>query len=272
MNSTVSAPTFGPLLRDWRRRRSLSQLALAADAEVSQRHLSFIESGRSTPSRDIILRLAERLALPLRERNQLLVAAGYAPVFQARGQDDPAMAAANKAVALILERHAPFPALAIDRHWTLVHANAAVFGLLDGVDPGLLTPPVNVLRLSLHPDGLGGRIVNFREWRDHVLHRLAEQVSLTADPVLTALLEELRTYPTPPGAAPHRRGSAPALAGVAVPFRLRTAGGILSFLSTTTVFGTALDITLSELAIEAFFPADDETAAALMDGRDSGRR
>lgn len=270
MNSTTSAPTFGPLLRDWRQRRALSQLALAAEAEVSQRHLSFIESGRSTPSRDIILRLAERLALPLRERNQLLVAAGYAPVFQARPTDDPAMAAAHKAVALILERHEPFPALAVDRHWTLVHANGAIAGLLDGIAPELLTPPVNVLRLTLHPDGLARRIMNFREWRDHVLHRLGEQVGLTADPVLAALLEELRSYPVPPGAAPHSRPSANPLAGVAVPFRLRVGTGILSFLSTTTVFGTALDITLSELAIEAFFPADDETAAALMGGRKTG--
>ena len=267
MDRPGTAPSFGPLLRDWRRRRSLSQLALASEAEVSQRHLSFIESGRSAPSREIILRLAERLALPLRERNQLLLAAGYAPVFQARPADDPAMAAARKAVALILERHEPFPALAIDRHWTLVHANAAIGRLLEGVDPVMLTPPVNVLRLSLHPDGLAGRVVNFREWRDHVLHRLAEQVALTADPVLAALLDELRAYPVPPGAAPHSRPAAAPLAGVAVPFRLRMPAGTLSFLSTTTVFGTALDITLSELAIEAFFPADDETAAALMRGR-----
>lgn len=270
MDSTAPAPSFGPLLRGWRRRRSLSQLALAAEAEVSQRHLSFIESGRSSPSREVILRLAERLALPLRERNQLLVAAGYAPVFQARPADDPAMAAAHRAVALILERHEPFPALAVDRHWTLVHANAAVGRLLAGVAPALLAPPVNVLRLSLHPDGLAGRIVNFREWRDHVLSRLGEQVSLTADPALTALLEELRAYPVPPGAAPHSRPATNPLAGVAVPFRLRLEAGVLSFLSTTTVFGTALDITLSELAIEAFFPADDETAAVLLDGRRKG--
>lgn len=264
MDSTANAPAFGPLLRDWRRRRSLSQLALASEAEVSQRHLSFIESGRSTPSRDIILRLAERLALPLRERNQLLVAAGYAPVFRARSADDPELAAALKAVTLILERHAPFPALAVDRHWTLVHANAAVSRLLDGVSAAMLAPPVNALRLSLHPDGLAGRIVNYREWRDHVLHRLAEQVSLTADPALSDLLAELRAYPVPHGAAPHRRTSTSPLAGVAVPFRLRAGSGVLSFLSTTTVFGTALDITLSELAIEAFFPADDMTAAVLM--------
>ena len=270
MMDRSAAAGFGPLLRDWRRRRALSQLALALDAEVSQRHLSFLESGRSAPSRDIILRLAERLALPLRERNQLLIAAGYAPVFQARADDDPDMAAAHKAVALILERHEPFPALAVDRHWTLVHANGAVLRLLEGIDPAMLAPPVNVLRLSLHPDGLAGRIANFREWREHVLSRLAEQIGLTADATLTALLEELRAYPIPPDAAPHRRAAAAPLAGVAVPFRLRTEAGTLSFLSTTTVFGTALDITLSELAIEAFFPADDETAAALMGGRKTG--
>lgn len=270
MDSTANAPAFGPLLRDWRRRRSLSQLALATEAEVSQRHLSFIESGRSTPSRDIILRLAERLALPLRDRNQLLVAAGYAPVFQARSADDPELAAALRAMTLILERHAPFPALSVDRHWTLVHANAAVSRLLDGVSEALLAPPVNALRLSLHPDGLAGRIVNYREWRDHVLHRLAEQVSLTADPVLFDLLAELKAYPVPHGAAPHRRTSTSPLAGVAVPFRLRAESGVLSFLSTTTVFGTALDITLSELAIEAFFPADDMTAAVLMNGAKPG--
>jgi transcriptional regulator with XRE-family HTH domain len=260
---TQSAPSAGHLLRAWRQRRRLSQLDLAAEAEVSQRHLSFLESGRSAPSRDMVLRLAEHLAIPLRERNALLVAAGFAPIYRERALDDPGLAAARRAVELILQGHEPHPALAIDRHWTLVFANRALTPLLSGIDQGLLRPPVNVLRLSMHPDGLAPRIDNFREWRAHVLARLAQQIDNTADPVLIALLDELKSYPAPWSARPHAPGAADRQGGIAVPLRLSVEGGILSFLSTTTVFGTAVDIGLSELAIESFFPADPFTADAM---------
>ncbi|MGF1594098.1 MAG: helix-turn-helix domain-containing protein [Kiloniellaceae bacterium] len=263
MTTTAMTSPVGALLRDWRRRRRLSQLDLALGAEVSQRHLSFVESGRAAPSRDMVLRLAEQLAVPLRERNALLVAAGYAPVYRERKMDDPDLAAGRRAVELILAGHEPHPALAVDRHWQLVFANRAVAPLLAGADESLLAPPVNVLRLSLHPSGLAARIANFREWRAHVLERLARQIEASADAVLIELLEELKGYPLPPGAKPYRPAAEDPLGGVAVPLELRTESGVLRFLSSTTVFGTALDISLSELAIETFFPADTETAAAM---------
>jgi transcriptional regulator with XRE-family HTH domain len=258
----TSAPrTIGDHLRDWRQRRRMSQLDLALEAEISTRHLSFLETGRARPSREMVLNLAERLAVPLRERNLLLVAAGFAPVFPERRLDDPALRAARAAVELVLKGHEPFPALAIDRHWTLVTANAAVPPLLAGVDPALLAPPVNVLRLSLHPAGLAPRIDNLAEWRDHLIARLHHEIEITADAALVELMAELRGYPAPPRPrAPH----APAdYAGVVVPFRLAAEGGVLSFFSTTTVFGTPVDVTLSELALEAFFPADAATAEAV---------
>lgn len=251
---------FGELLRDWRKRRRLSQLDLATEAEVSQRHLSFVESGRARPSREMVLHLAEQLEVPLRERNLLLVAAGHAPVFPERALDDPAMGAARDAVRRVLAGHEPHPALAVDRHWTLLAANRALAPLLDGVDAALLAPPANVLRLSLHPKGVAPRIANLPEWRAHILARLRRQVEVSADPVLRALLDELRGYPVP--AATHPVPAAE-LGGVAVPLRLATSAGMLSFLSTTMVFGTAVDITLAEITIEAFFPADAATAAAM---------
>lgn len=255
-----AAHSVGGLLREWRRRRRLSQLDLACEAEISTRHLSFLETGRSLPSRDMVLHLAERLDVPLRERNMLLVAAGYAPVFPERPLDDPALSAARRAVDAVLAGHEPHPAVALDRHWTLVAANRAVAPLLDGAAPELLRPPVNVLRLSLHPEGLAPRIANLPEWRAHLLARLRRQIELTADPALAALLEELRAYPGRAEATPAPRGDP---SGVAVPLRLRTREGDLSFLSTTMVFGTPVDVTLSELAIEAFFPADAETPGTL---------
>ncbi len=242
-------------------RRRRSQLDLALDADTSARHLSFIETGRSMPSREMLLRLAERLEVPLRERNRLLVAAGYAPRFPERRLDDEALAAARRAVQLVLKGHEPFPALAIDRHWQLVDQNAAVAPLLTGIDAALLAPPVNVLKLSLHPNGLAPRIANLAEWREHLLDRLRKQIEATADPVLAALLAELESYPRPQG--PDSASSLAQYGGIAVPLRLAVDGGELAFFSTTTVFGTPLDVTLSELAIEAFFPADERTAAAL---------
>ncbi len=239
----------------------MSQLDLALEAEISQKHLSFVESGRSTPSRDMVLNLAERLEVPLRERNALLLAAGYAPGYPERALDDPALRRARDAIVLVLEGHEPYPALAVDRHWTLAAQNAAVAPLLAGVaDPSLLEPPANVLRLSLHPGGLAPRIANLPEWRAHLLERLRSQIGVTADPTLARLFTELEAYPVhadAPPSDPHE------YADVVVPLRLATPNGILSFFSTTMVFGTPLDVTLSELAVEAFFPADEVTAEAL---------
>jgi transcriptional regulator with XRE-family HTH domain len=260
MMSTTS--TIGDHIRDWRQRRRMSQMDLALEADISTRHLSFLETGRSQPSREMVLLLAEQLAIPLRERNVLLVAAGFAPVYSQRALDDPALAAARDAVDLVLTGHEPYPALAIDRHWNLIAANAALMPLIGDVDHALLKPPVNVLRLSLHPGGLARRIVNFGEWRDHLLARLHQQVDVTGDSVLMKLMEELRAYPTPPG---QRREVAPRrdYAGVLVPLQLAMPERVLTLFSTTTVFGTPVDVTLSELAIEAFFPADPDTAATL---------
>ena len=255
-----SVRSFGDQLREWRQRRRLSQLDLALEAEISARHLSFVETGRSQPSREMVLHLAERLEVPLRERNLLLVSAGYAPVFPERPLDDPALQAARRAMELVLAGHEPYPALAVDRHWRLVAANRAVAPLLAGVTPALLQPPVNVLRLSLHPEGLAPRIGNLAEWRGHLLERLRHQIDVSADPVLAALMSELKTYPVPARRAhppPHDYG------GIVVPLHLETEHGTLALVSTTTVFGTPVDVTLSELALESFFPADAESGAIL---------
>lgn len=261
--SIHQSPSIGALLRDWRQQRRFSQLDLALEAEISQKHLSFIESGRSQPSREMVLLLAEHLAVPLRERNALLLAAGYAPIYPERPLDDPALKAARGAIDLILKGHEPYPALAIDRHWTLLAANGAVTRLLGLVTHAeLLRPPVNVLRLSLHPDGLAPFIVNFREWRGHLLARLGQQVRATADGTLGALLSELSAYPYAEAAAKAHRETDHE-AGIAVPMQLRLGETVLSLISTTTVFGTPVDITLSELALETFFPADAATAETL---------
>lgn len=266
----MSAPVLsvGDRLREWRQRRRLSQLDLACEAGISTRHLSFVETGRATPSREMLLHLAERLTVPLRERNALLVAAGYAPVFPERRLDDPALAAARQAVELILKGHEPYPALAVDRHWNMLASNRAMAPLLAGVDPALLGPPPNVLRLALHPAGLAPRILNYAQIRHHLLDRLRRQVELSADATLTALLHELEALPPPSGAdvsaaVTNEHGD------VLIPLRLRSGNGVLSLISTTTVFGTPIDVTLSELALETFFPADAQTAAALRALQDS---
>ncbi|WP_339947643.1 helix-turn-helix domain-containing protein [uncultured Albimonas sp.] len=253
--------SVGDHLRAWRRRRRLSQLACALEAEISQRHLSFVESGRAKPSREMLLRLADSLEAPLRERNALLLAAGFAPVYPERPLDAPEMAAACAAVERILKGHEPFPALAVDRRWTILAANAGVQAMLALVeDASLLEGPVNALRVSLHPGGLAPRIANLAEWRAHILERLRGQADLAPDPVLDALIEELAAYPAP---RPAPRPRPDPLAGIAVPLKLAMGGRELSFLTTTTVFGTAAEITLSELTLECFFPADAATAEAL---------
>lgn len=253
---SATALAVGDHLREWRQRRRMSQLDLACEAEVSTRHLSFVETGRAAPSREMVLRLAEQLAVPVRERNVLLVSAGYAPVFPERSLDAPEMAAARAAIDLLLEGHKPYPAFALDRHWNVAAANGALPQLFEGVAPALLAPPLNVMRVSLHPDGLAPRIVNLAEWRAHLLARLRRQIDLTADPALIDLLAEARGYAAGQLAA---RPVHPA--EMVVPFRIRIGEAVASFLSTTMVFGTPVEVTLSELALESFFPADAETAA-----------
>jgi len=249
----------GEQLRHWRQRRRLTQLDLAHTAETSMRHVSFIETGRSLPSRAMLMRLAECLEVPLRERNTLLAAAGFAPLYRERRLDDPDLKPALDVIQLVLNGHEPYPAIAVDRHWNIVAANRALAPLLAGAAPELLQPPINMLRLSLHPDGVAPRIVNFGEIRAHLLQRLREQADATDDPVLRDLHAELVAYPAPPEGE-HEQPSSPF---IAVPLRLRTEAGVLSFISTITVFGTPTDITLAELAIESFFPADAATADAL---------
>lgn len=245
---------IGDHLRQWRQRRRLSQLDLAGDAEISARHLSFVETGRAAPSREMVLKLAERLQVPLRERNVLLVAAGYAPGFAQRPLEDPALKAARHAVDLVLKAHEPNPALTYDRHWNLVSANRMVMPLLEGVSRRLLEAPVNILRLAFHPEALAAHTVNLGEWSSHLLERLHRQCEATADPELIKLHDELKSYPLPARPAPLSADN------VAIPFRLRFGDTVLSFISTTMIFGTPVDITLSELALETFFPADDLTA------------
>jgi transcriptional regulator with XRE-family HTH domain len=257
----------GDLLREWRQRRRMSQLLLATEARISTRHLSFVESGRAQPSREMLMHLAEQLDVPLRARNALFMAAGYAPLYAERALTDPQLTAAREAVQLVLRGHEPYPALAIDRHWTMVAANNALAPLVARAARHLLEPPVNVMRLSMHPDGLAPHIVDWAGWRAHALQRLERQAQASGDATLTALAEELAAYPAPAGAdaqSGRHRDSEPApLADVVVPFSLRTDIGVLSFFSTTTVFGSPVDVTLSELAIEAFFPADAATSEAL---------
>jgi transcriptional regulator with XRE-family HTH domain len=254
------AHPVGRLLREWRQRRRLSQLDLACDAGISTRHLSFVETGRAHPSRDMLLHLSEQLDVPVRERNVLLVAAGYAPIFPERPLADPAMAAARAAIDLVLERQKPYPAFALDRHWTIVASNAALPELYNAVTADLLQPPVNAMRLSLHPQGLAPQIANLGEWRAHLLHRLRHQIELTADRGLIELLREVSDYPAPADKASLAKNLEH---NIAVPFKIKTDGVVLSFFSMTTVFGTPVDVMLSELALELFFPADDETAVAV---------
>lgn len=259
---TARTATVGELLRDWRRRRRLSQLDLSLEAAVSARHLSFVETGRSRPGRDLLLHLAEHLEVPLRERNRLLLAAGYAPVYPERSLDDAAMEPVRAALDTILAGHAPFPALIVDRRWDLVAANGpALFILAEGVDPALLEPPANVVRVSLHPDGLAPRIRNFAEFSEHAVTRLRRQALLAGDGALDALLAEIRGFP---GVAEDASMAPDPARMLFVPMELeRPDGTVLRLFSTIAVFGTALDVTVSELAIETFFPADPATAAAL---------
>lgn len=251
---------IGELLRQWREHRRLSQLALALDAEISTRHLSFVETGRSAPSREMVLRLSEQLDVPLRERNTLLLAAGYSPVYPESGLDSAPMAAVRDAMRKLLTAHEPYPALVIDRDWCLVDANASMALLTAEIRPDLLAPPANILRASLHPEGLAPRIVNLGEWRAHLLGRLRRQIAATADPGLAALYDELQAYPCD---QPEPEVELPGPGDVVVPLRIRHGDTELAFFSTVATFGTPLDVTVSELMIEAIYPANPETAAVL---------
>ena len=252
----------GDLLREWRQRRQLSQLDLAIAAEISARHLSFVETGRSKPTSAMILRLTEHLEVPLRDRNTLLLAGGYAPAYPEHRLDEPELVAVRNALRHVLAGHDPYPAVVVNRWWELVDGNAAVALLTGSAAPELLTPPVNVLRLSLHPDGMAPHIVNLAEWRAHLLTRLQRQVAATGDPRLAELLTELGRYPggehPPPAPA-----DSPAPADVVVPLRYRLGDRELSLFSMTAVVGTPMDVTIDELAIESFYPADEATAQAL---------
>jgi len=259
-----SSSTFGEMLREWRTRRRYSQLALALEAGTSARHLSFLERGRSNPSRDMVRRLAEHLEIPIWQRDALLLAAGFAPVGRNAAQLEAADKAARAAVDLVLGGFEPFPAIALDRHWNLMALNRAMAPLLSGVAPHLLEPPVNVLRASLHPDGVAPRIVNLQEWRVHVLGRLEREAAHTEDPALADLLSELSGYPAPSGRGPQEtRDEEGPDSILAVPLRIETDGQVLSFISTTTVFGTAVDVALAEVTIECFLPGDEATRVAL---------
>lgn len=250
--------TVGDLLRGWRQRRHLSQLELASEVEVSTKHLSFVETGRARPSREMVLHLAEHLDVPLRDRNQLLLSAGFAPIYPESSLHSPQMMAIREVLRRLLAAHEPYPAVVVDRWWHLVEANATLLALAGDAAAHLLTPPVNVLRLTLHPEGLAPRILNLGEWRGHLLGRLRRQVALTADPELADLLEELTGYPCDqPDDEPHGPGE------VVVPLRLRVGDAEVAMLSTVATFGTPLDVTVAELVIESFYPADEATAAWL---------
>jgi transcriptional regulator with XRE-family HTH domain len=259
--------SLGELLRSWRQRRNLSQLELALEAEVSSRHLSFLETGRARPSREMVIRLAGELEVPIRERNALLLAAGYAPIYPEHPLEAPEMAPVRQALDRFLRAHEPYPALVVDRHHNLVTANDALDMLVDGVSPDLLEPPANAMRIALHPQGMAPRTLNLAEWSAHLLGRLRREMQATADPDLISLYDELAGYPGIQLAAPHTHIQP---ADIVLPLRLMDTDGTteLAFFSTLSTFGTAHDITLAELAIEAFYPANAHTAMRLL--RDIG--
>lgn len=259
-----TSPSVGEHLRTWRQRRHLSQLDLATDAEISTKHLSFVETGRAQPSREMLLHLSMHLKIPLREQNMLLQSAGFAPQFASGTIDGPDLASAKRTIDLLLKAHEPFPALAIDRHWNLVAHNSALLPLMQAAHPKLLEPPVNVIRVSLHPEGLAGIIVNYAEWKRHITERLERQFETTADHEVGELLREIRDYPVPPDSRRSPGLNRGIEHSIAIPMVIRLGEMVMSFFSTTTVFGTPTDVTLSELAIETFFPADDATLKALL--------
>jgi transcriptional regulator with XRE-family HTH domain len=262
-SQTATAPStgVGPLLREWRHRRRRSQLELALDAGVSARHISFLETGRSNPSREMVIGLATNLEMPLRDRNELLIAAGFAPEYRELAYEDPDLEPVRAAIDQVLAGHDPYPALVVDRHWELVTANRGLGMLTAGVAPHLLEPPANAMRIALHPEGMGPRILNFGEWRHRILERIERQSRLTGEAAMAELHEELAALPVPEGG--EYAATAEHEQDVFMPLLLRGLDGEeLNFFSTVSTFGTAVDVTVAELSIESFFPADDITAAA----------
>ncbi len=259
----VATQTIGPLIRDWRTRRGRSQLDLSLDVGVSTRHLSFVETGKSRPSPELVLAVAEHLDVPLRERNTMLLAAGFAPRYSARDLSDPAMAHVKASLQQMLDAHDPYPGVVIDRQWNIVLANSAAGALTADLPSSILSPTPNVFRLSLHPDGLAPRTVNFDEWAGYLVRQLHRTILLTGDPALVDLEAEVLDYPNVARIArqvarpPHDEQP------ILVPFTLAVDGSQLSFFTTLTTFGTPLDVTLDELAVELFFPADEFTGRAL---------
>ena len=254
--------TVGDLLRSWRQRRRLSQLDLANLSGVTTRHLSFVETGRSRPSREMVLHLAEHLDVPLRARNDLLLAAGYAPAFRRTELSSASFDSVREAIGQVLDAHEPYPAVVVDRGWNLVRSNAAAFVLVEGIDPALLEPPLNVLRIAVHPDGLAPRIANLDQWSEHILNRLQRQALLTGDPDLDDLYDELVQLLALSGVEPVT-GPVEAPNLVATPMLMDSRLGPLALITMIATFGTALDITLAELALETFLPADAETVVTL---------
>ncbi|MFJ6298341.1 helix-turn-helix domain-containing protein [Streptomyces griseoviridis] len=257
-------PGVGPLLRGWRRLRRVSQLELALRAESSARHISFVETGRSRPSEEMVLRLADHLDVPVRERNALLLAAGYAPRYPQTPLDDPALGALRDGLERLIRCYEPYPALVVDASYDVVAANGAIAALLTGVAEHLLQPPLNTMRLTLHPEGLAPRIRNLDEWRGHLLDQMRRQIALSRSEPLRALYDEVRAYPAPPSepAGPAPEPPSPA-ARFALPMRIEHAGRMLSFVSSISTFNTPMDVTVAELAVETLLPADRETAAFL---------
>ncbi|MEV6547201.1 helix-turn-helix transcriptional regulator [Streptomyces sp. NPDC051597] len=262
MTTTAATDTgVGPLLRGWREQRRISQLELALRADSSARHISFVETGRSRPSQEMVLRLAEHLDVPVRERNALLLAAGYAPRFTETSLEDPSMGALREGMERLLRGYEPFPALIVDGTYTVLAANRGIAMLLEGVPERLLVPPLNAMRLTLHPQGLAPRIRNLRQWRGHLLEQMERQIALLRSDALRELYEEVAAHPVPETAEEDtsERADCP----FALPLRIEHRGTVLSFLSTIATFNTPMDVTVSELAIETFLPADPETFAYL---------
>ncbi|HSX97863.1 MAG TPA: helix-turn-helix transcriptional regulator [Streptomyces sp.] len=256
----------GPLLRAWRERRRVSQLELALRAGSSARHISFVETGRSRPSEEMVLRLAEHLDVPVRERNALLLAAGYAPHYPQTPLDDPSMAALREGMERLIQGYEPYPALVMNATYEVMAANRGILMLLDGVPESLLVPPLNAMRLTLHPEGMAPRIRNLRAWRGHLLEQMGRQLALSRSEPLRALYEEVAAYPLPPGTPDGDPGEEPgagASAYFALPMRIEHEGRILSFVSSVSTFNTPMDVTVAELAIETFLPADPATVKYL---------
>jgi transcriptional regulator with XRE-family HTH domain len=266
----MARAAVGDLIKDWRSRRRRSQMDLALDVGVSTRHLSFVETGRARPSPELVLALAHHLEVPLRERNSLLLAAGYAPRFSQTSIDDPSMQRVRASMQRMLDAHDPYPGVVIDRQWNVVLANRAALGLTVGVDPSLLGPPMNVYRLCLHPQGLAPRTTNFTDWAAYLLQQLRRSITLSADPGLQAILDEVMSYPNVARIAPLAEIAAWEEPPLLVPFRFETPAGEVSLFTTLTTFGTPLDVTIDELAIELFFPNDDTSDALLRSASEAG--